>query len=213
MCIPLFFKKILKINLPVIIEISIVVFVFCAEILGEINNFYGNVPLWDTMLHTANGFLFAAVGFGSIDMINTNSKRIQMNPLFVSAVAFCFSMTIGILWEFFEFGTDYLLRADMQKDYIISEISTVTLDPEQNNNAVIIRDIAYTNLYDSNDQIIATIDGGYLDIGIRDTMKDLAVNLVGAFTFSAFGYFYCKNRNRYKFVEYFSLTRSEHNNQ
>ena len=34
--------------------------------------------------------------------------------------------------------------------------------------------------------------GGYLDIGLLDTMNDLFVNFIGAVVFSVIGYFYVK---------------------
>ena len=48
--------------------------------------------------------------------------------------------------------------------------------------------------------------GGYLDIGLHDTMKDLFVNLIGAAVFSAVGFFYVKNRGRGRFARRFIPT-------
>ena len=99
--IPTIIEEKFKITLPTVLETIIYLFIFSAEILGEINNFYGNIPYWDTILHTINGFLCAAIGFSLIDILN-NSERfhIKLSPVFVGLVAFCFSMTIGVLWEF-----------------------------------------------------------------------------------------------------------------
>lgn len=176
-------------------------FIFSAEILGEINNFYGNIPYWDTILHTINGFLAAGVGFSLVDILNKSSKNIKLSPLYVAIVAFCFSMTIGVLWEFFEYGMDRYLRLDTQKDRIVNVISTVKLDPNNDNKAVIIDNIKETHIITDDDEIV--IEGGYLDIGINDTMKDLMVNFIGAVCFSAIGYLYIKNRDKYKFATNF----------
>lgn len=192
-----------KITLPSVLETIIYLFIFAAEILGEIYNFYGNIPNWDLMLHTINGFLCAAVGFSLIDLLNENSKKIKLSPIYVTLVAFCFSMTVGICWEFFEYTVDKVLLYDMQKDTIISTMSTVKLDEEKSNKSVVVKDIKKTILYDENGKEIAVIDGGYLDIGLNDTMEDLFVNLLGAVTFSMIGYFYIKNRDKYKFAEHF----------
>ena len=159
------------------------------------------------MLHTLNGFLAAGIGFSLVDLLNENSKSISLSPFFVAIVAFCFSMTIGVLWEFFEYSADRYLKYDMQKDYIINTISTVTLDPEENNNAIRINGIDHTILYDENGDELATIEGGYLDIGIIDTMKDLFVNFVGAVAFSIIGFLYVKNREKYKFATNFIPVR------
>ena len=159
------------------------------------------------MLHTLNGFLAAGIGFSLVDLLNENSKSISLSPFFVAIVAFCFSMTIGVLWEFFEYSADRYFKYDMQKDYIINTISTVTLDPEENNNAIRINGIDHTILYDENGDELATIEGGYLDIGIIDTMKDLFVNFIGAVAFSIIGFLYVKNREKYKFATNFIPVR------
>lgn len=204
--IPFFVENKFKITIPSTLEIIVLCFIFSAEILGEINNFYVRIPHFDTILHTINGFLCAGVGFALIDLLNENSKQIQLSPIFVSIVAFCFSMTIGILWEFFEFGCDQFINTDMQKDRIVSKIITVNLDEEKNNKPIKVEDINKVILYDEDDKILASFNG-YLDIGIIDTMKDLLVNLIGATCFSIFGYLYILNRNKYKFVNHFIPTR------
>ncbi|MCD8018939.1 MAG: hypothetical protein LUF92_04950 [Clostridiales bacterium] len=116
------------------LETVIVIFIFSAEILGEINAFYVKIPVWDSILHTTNGFLMAAIGFALIDIFNRSEKfSIKMSPYFVAFVAFCFSMTVGVLWEFFEFGMDWFFGTDMQKDWIVSAIHSVKLNPNGEN--------------------------------------------------------------------------------
>lgn len=200
---PIFIQNKLEITLPNTLEIIIYLFIFSAEILGEINNFYGRIPYWDTLLHTLNGFLATAVGFSLIDLLNNNSKKFNLSPVYLCLVAFCFSMTIGVLWEFFEYGADKFFLLDMQKDEIVTTISTVTLDPKQNNNTIIIKDIDKTILYNQEGQEIGTINNGYLDIGINDTMKDLFVNFIGAVVFCFFGYFYLQHNKKHKFITNF----------
>ncbi len=200
--VPAFLERNLKIELPGVLEIIILLFVFAAEILGEINAYYVKVPLWDTMLHTVNGFLCAAVGFALIDILNRNEKfKFELSPLYVAIVAFCFSMTIGVLWEFFEFGVDNVLNMDMQKDVVVNHITSVTLDPLQANNTVTISDI---NEVVINGEALGV--GGYLDIGLYDTMKDLLVNFIGALVFSIIGFFYIKNRGKGKIAKNFIPT-------
>ena len=196
----------LKITLPTVLESIIYLFIFSAEILGEINNFYGIIPHWDTLLHTLNGFLAAGVGFSLIDLLNKNSKNINLSPIYVAIVAFCFSMTIGVLWEFFVYSADTYFKFDMQKDRIISRISTVELDPEKSNNPIVIDNIESTQINAKDG--ITIIEGGYLDIGINDTMKDLFVNFIGAICFSFIGYLYIKNREKYKFASNFIPTKN-----
>ena len=182
----------MKIELPTTLEIIILVFVFAAEILGEIREFYIVFPFWDTVLHALNGFLAAAIGFSMVDLLNRSERMVfKLSPLFTAIVAFCFSMTIGVIWEFFEFGMDQILGFDMQKDTILHTIRSVMLDPAGGNNVAQIGNI--TNVVVNGKDLGL---GGYLDIGLIDTMKDLMVNFVGAVIFSIIGYFYVKNRGK-----------------
>lgn len=200
---PLFIQNKYEITLPDSLEISIYLFIFSAEILGEINNFYGIIPHWDTCLHTINGFLATAVGFSLVDLLNKNSKDINLSPFYLCLVAFCFSMTIGILWEFFEYGGDKLMKFDMQKDTIITNVSSVYLNPDNENKPVVVDNIGKTEIFDKDGKLLYVIDGGYLDIGLNDTMKDLFVNFIGALVFSFFAYIGLKNNKRSSVVKNF----------
>lgn len=189
----------LKIELPTALEITILVFIFAAEILGEIQSYYIKFPFWDTVLHTINGFLMAAIGFALVDILNRSKKfSIQLSPVFLAIVAFCFSMTIGVIWEFFEYGMDQFFGLDMQKDTVIQGFSSVLLDPTKSNIPVPVQDITEV-LVNGRDLGL----GGYPDIGLIDTMNDLFVNFVGAVLFSIIGYFYVKSRGKGKFARRF----------
>ena len=200
---PLFIQNKYEITLPDSLEISIYLFIFSAEILGEINNFYGIIPHWDTCLHTINGFLATAVGFSLVDLLNKNSKDINLSPFYLCLVAFCFSMTIGILWEFFEYGGDKLMKFDMQKDTLITNISSVYLNLDNENKPVVVDNIGKTEIFDKDGKLLYVIDGGYLDIGLNDTMKDLFVNFIGALVFSFFAYIGLKNNKSSSVVKNF----------
>ena len=199
MVLPSIVARRLKVVLPSTLEIIILLFIFAAEILGEINSFYVRVPNWDTMLHTINGFLCAAIGFCLVDMLNRNDRfSFKLSPLYLALVAFCFSMTVGVLWEFLEFAGDRLLGLDAQKDTVVHAIHSVNLDPTRTNTVVHIRDIADTIIVHSDGTQEALGLGGYLDLGIIDTMKDLFVNFIGAVVFSTIGYFYVKRKGKGK---------------
>ena len=200
--IPTIVSEKFKIGIPSLLEAIIYLFIFSTTILGEINNFYGLIPFWDTILHTLNGFICAGIGFSLVDLLNQNSKKIHLSPMYVVLVAFCFSMTVGVLWEFCEFTADSLLKTDMQKDRIVQSISTVKLNPNGENHPVKIKDIEKTQIY-SKDGNVTTIENGYLDIGIGDTMKDLFVNFIGAIVFCTIGFLYIKNREKYQFARNF----------
>jgi len=193
---PSFIQVNFKIELPTGLEIVILLFIFAAEILGEISEYYVRYPGWDTVLHTVNGFLMAAIGFSLVDVLNRHKHiKFELSPAFMAVVAFCFSMTIGVIWEFFECGMDMLFGFDMQKDTIIQSIGSVMLDPTGGNKVVRIDGIESVII---NGQDLGL--GGYLDIGLLDTMKDLFVNFIGAAVFSVIGYFYVKNRGQGRFA-------------
>lgn len=208
--IPTIVSEKFKIGIPSLLEAIIYLFIYATAILGEINNFYGIIPFWDTILHTLNGFICAGIGFSLVDLLNQNSKSIKLSPMYIAIVAFCFSMTIGILWEFFEFSADNILKTDMQKDRIIQNISTVELNPNGENSPVKIKNITKTEVY-LKDGTVAVIENGYLDIGLIDTMKDLFVNFIGAVAFSIIGFLYVKNRNKYKFAQSFIPVKYRNN--
>ena len=202
--VPTFVERKIHVDLPDTLEIIIMLFIFAAEILGEIQAYYITFPYWDTMLHTINGFLCAAIGFALVDILNRSERfSIQLSPIFLAITAFCFSMTIGVLWEFFECLMDQLFLLDMQKDTVVHTISSVMLDPAGGNHPTAIHDIT--------DVIVVTADGaqrslglgGYLDVGILDTMKDLFVNFIGAVVFSIIGFFYVKSRGKGRFARRF----------
>ncbi|MBR5460483.1 MAG: hypothetical protein IKV53_06405 [Clostridia bacterium] len=187
--LPSLLAKRFKIELPSALESIIFIFIFSAEILGELNSAYITIPHFDTALHTVNGFICAAFGFALVDMLNRGGQKISLSPLYLCIVAFCFSMTIGVLWEFFEFFMDTVFARDMQKDTVISVIRSVKLHPEGKNIPVTLDGITSVTV---NGRELGL--GGYLDIGLYDTMKDLLVNFVGAVVFCFIGYFSLKGR-------------------
>lgn len=207
--LPFFIQQNFGIQLPTTLEIIILLFIFAAEILGELEGYFITYPNWDTMLHTTTGFLCAATGFALIDILNRNSRiKFQLSPIYVALAAFCFSMTVGVLWEFFEFGMDRLFHLDMQKDTVVQSITSVMLDPTNSNTPITIDGI-HSVAVNGNDLGF----DGYLDIGLYDTMEDLFVNFIGAVTFSVIGYFYIKHRGKGKLARAFIPTLSEQEEQ
>ena len=203
--VPSFVQLTFKVELPIFLEILILVFIYAAEILGEIDNYYFSIPYWDTILHTINGFVCAAVGFSMVSLLN-KSEKIQffVSPLFLAIVSFTFSMTIGVLWEFFEFSMDQLFAMDTQKDTLITSIHSAGVDeilpPFEEND---IHEVTV------NGKVIS--DQGYIDIGLIDTMEDLFVNFVGATIFSLFSYFYARNKERFTFLQNFIPKKKDRN--
>lgn len=187
--VPALLERSLRIDIPSVMEIMILLFIFGAEILGELQNYYQQYPHWDTMLHTTNGFLCAAFGFSMVDILTRNKQeKFRLSPLYVTLVAFCFSMTVGVLWEFFEYGMDVLFLTDMQKDTVIGQFATVT---GAETGVTLWQDITQVTI---NGQDLGV--AGYLDIGLHDTMADLMVNFLGAVAFSLIGYGYLRRRGK-----------------
>ena len=201
---PSVMKRKLDVELPNTLEIIILLFIYAAEILGEIGAYYVTFPYWDTVLHTLNGFLCAAIGFSLVDILNrSSSERFNLSPLYMAIAAFCFSMTVGVIWEFFECTMDQLFFLDMQKDTVVSAIGSIMLDAPGGNHPVMIKNITDVIIVQADGTQTALGLGGYLDIGLLDTMEDLFVNFIGALTFSIIGYFYVQSRGKNKFAKRF----------
>ena len=128
--VPAFIEDTFHIRIPPLFLGIIFCFIFAAEILGEVNHYYVKIPGWDTMLHTMNGFLCAAVGFSLVYLLNRGSKNVNLSPFYLTLVAFCFSMTIGVLWEFFEFAMDQIFYLDIgiidtMKDLLVNLVGAI----------------------------------------------------------------------------------------
>lgn len=202
--LPSTLERKLDLDLPNTLEIIILLFIYAAEILGEIGAYYVTFPYWDTVLHTLNGFLCAAIGFSLLDILNRhNDVRFHLSPLYLAIMSFCFSMTVGVIWEFFECTMDQLFFLDMQKDTVVSAIGSIMLDPTDGNTPIVLKNITDVIVVQADGTQTALGLGGYLDIGLLDTMEDLFVNFIGALTFSIIGYFYVRSRGKGKFAKRF----------
>ncbi|HEX3076321.1 MAG TPA: hypothetical protein VHQ24_05610 [Lachnospiraceae bacterium] len=182
MQVPWLLERIFKVEFTVIFKLIVQVFVLSSIILGEVEAFYIKLPFWDNMLHTINGFLCSAIGYMFIDYKYNHGEGKRIKPLHILMVAFCFSMTIGVLWEFYEFGMDNVMNRDMQKDTVIHTIKTMKVN-EKERSLTVLKDISKVTV----DGYDLEIDG-YLDIGLYDTMEDLFVNLIGAISFVIIGF-------------------------
>ncbi|MDZ4185674.1 MAG: hypothetical protein U1D97_11930 [Desulfuromonadales bacterium] len=113
---PSLFRRKLDVEIPVEFHLAAVLFVFASLYLGEIQSFYQRFWWWDIALHTTAGLLMGIVGFLLVYLLN-ESKRVElhMTPGFISLFAFLFAVTIGTVWEIFEFSMDQLFGLNMQK--------------------------------------------------------------------------------------------------
>ncbi len=102
-------EKRLKLQIPDTLEGVFLIFIIAALIFGEVAEFFIRVPWWDDMLHTVSGVLVAITSFSVIKTAVKNPNySLTLNPFFIALFVFCFSMTVAIVWELFEFMIDSL---------------------------------------------------------------------------------------------------------
>lgn len=187
MLVPSLVQASFRVDISEKLEIIIYLFIYAAEVLGEIHAFYEIFPFWDKILHIANGFIAAAIGYSLVKLFNNNKDMgVKMSPFFIFFVAFCFSMTVGIFWEFIECFVDFAFGSDTQKDTLVTYVNTIFTSPAGQNIVQKISGIQKTIIITNDSQVV--INNGYLDVGLYDTMQDLFVNLLGALVFSVGGY-------------------------
>lgn len=200
MVIPEFLTKKYKIEFPNTLETMIYLFIFSAEILGEIGEYYISISWWDNLLHLVSGFALGGVGIFLIDKLNNSPMHhLSLSPFFVVLVSICFSVTVLTFWEVFEYTSDVLVHTDMQKDTVVSSITSAIFNSNGKKNLV---------TYDVNSLIISgkgfkLLYGGYVDIGLHDTMFDLIIGIIGASCYSFCAYFYLKRKDKKGFASNF----------
>lgn len=114
--LPSLLEKQFKFELPTALYLMYILFLYCAITLGEVRDYYYHVPHWDTILHTMSSVMAGVFGFTVVAMLNRNENTaISLSPFFVALFAFCFAVTLGILWEIYEYSFDGLLGLNMQK--------------------------------------------------------------------------------------------------
>lgn len=156
--------------IPPLLQTLLSVFIVMSLVLGSVYLFYVRIPVWDTILHALKGVWATLVGL-SIPRLFRVSHR---SALFAAIVAVCFTVTLGVLWEFGEFALDTVLHTDTQKDWVVTSLYSAKLDPTMCNIPV---HIAVDTVAVNGKQLPVN---GYLDIGLIDTMKDLLASFVTA---------------------------------
>lgn len=114
--LPSWLERRFRILIPSKMVVLYVLFLYGAIYLGEVRNFYYLIPHWDTILHTFSGVMLGALGFSVVNLLNkTDRVPLSLSPAFVALFALCFAMSVGVLWEVYEFCADGLLGTNMQK--------------------------------------------------------------------------------------------------
>lgn len=130
---PSFAEKKIKIEVPDFMENIFLVFIIAALLFGEIAEFFVHISWWDDLLHTTSGLLITIVGFSIINAaVKDPNKPISISPLFTSLFVFCFSMTVEIVWELFEYSVDSLITTSN----MLRTRDSITLIPFEGLNAV-----------------------------------------------------------------------------
>ena len=188
--VPTLVERVLVVHIPCTLRVIAYAFVFAAGMLGEIGGFYEHLFFWDDLLHALSGFMFAAFGFCLVGLAERGrEKNAEYAPILVVLMAFCFSMSVGVFWELFEYAADAVLGLDMQKDTLLRSLHTVSLS-NPGEGTVHLRGVAETVIRMENGAEVVL--DGYLDVGLADTMADLFLNAVGAFVFCAIGFCYLR---------------------
>lgn len=138
--------------------------------LGHCWYWYYTLPGWDKVLHISGGVMFAIIGAFLFDRIAKGKQAPAVNALF----ALCFSIAIAAIWEFIEFGADQLLGMDMQNDTVITHITSYLLGDM----------LGHTHSIENIQSVAINGEalniGGYLDVGLVDSMLDMLLESVGA---------------------------------
>lgn len=101
-------------KLPVPLEMGLVAFAFGALFLGEVADFYERFHWWDMVLHASSGVLFSLVGVPLAYCLERTHGRAELTPRLAYLFAPMFAMSIGTLWEIFEFGLQQLSGLPIQ---------------------------------------------------------------------------------------------------
>ena len=112
--LPFFVEKQFKVYVPTFFTLIISAFIYATIILGQIENYYQKFWWWDVMLHSGSGVAFGLIGLVVI-LIFFRQGKIAANPFFLCLFAFCFALSVGLLWEVFEFSGDEIFHTNMQQ--------------------------------------------------------------------------------------------------
>lgn len=185
----------LKLDVPDSLSIVYVVMLFSANILGELVELYILLPVWDSLLHFISGFFIALLGCSLYELMTGETPK----PLPAALFAFMSAIVFSVLWEYFEYFMDSVFHTDMQKDRLLSSVSSILLNPDGINVSV---------TREAGSVIVnGEVWPGYIDIGLHDTMNDMLIASLGALIASVFCFFNEKNSRLFRFIRVFFIRR------
>jgi hypothetical protein len=125
--LPALIEHRLSVHLPVEFTLMTSLFLYASFGLGEVRGFYGRFWWWDILLHGISALVMGLIGFLLV-YIFYSTHRIRMTPLYVALIAFGFAVTVGTLWEIFEFTMDWLWGTNMQKSGLVDTMTDLMMD-------------------------------------------------------------------------------------
>lgn len=153
------------------------IFLLLGSTLGSGYDLYTTVPVWDNILHAFSGFFFGCLGY-SLFMSLMGEPRKGKQAFAAVLFGFCFCMMIALIWEMFEYLGYEVTGADMEEDTVVRSFHSYFLSGTHVE-AMDVEGIVRTVIHLANGQTV-TIEGGYLDIGLFDTLNDMALCLGGS---------------------------------
>jgi hypothetical protein len=116
-----------RLHLPNSFLAAIAAFVLATIYLGEMHDFYNRLWWWDLVLHGSSAMGFGILGFLLIFML-FEGDRYAAPPWAIGVLSFCVAMTVGALWEVFEYGMDQLFGLNMQKSGLDDTMSDIMVN-------------------------------------------------------------------------------------
>ena len=163
-------------------KVLVFILAVTASMAGHVYKFYHFVPMYDKILHCYFGFLFAPFGF-IIPIIADRSTDKKTNTAMCVLMAFTSVVTVSVIWELIEFGCDTIFHMDLQRDYVINRITSYDLFGDSTGKMHYVENIVKTVIYSADGKSVVH-NGGYLDVGLYDSMLDLLVAVIGSGLFS-----------------------------
>lgn len=125
--VPAIFERQLSVHLPIEFTLLTTVFLYASFALGEVSDFYSRFWWWDLMLHSLSSLTIGIMGFLAIYVFHM-TNRVQIAPIYIASMTFCLTVTMGTLWELFEFSMDWFFQLTMQKSGLIDTMTDLMVN-------------------------------------------------------------------------------------
>lgn len=170
-------EEALRVRTP-LLGYALILFLIFGSLLGSCYNFYFRISHWDTLLHVLSGIAFACIGYAICKLLFSKMQSINTFPYLFFGILF--SLSVALLWELFEAGATALLSVDMQEDTLLHSIKSFYLSGTHDY-PIHLQGITETVIRYGEGQVLRI--EGYLDLGLADTLADMAVCLLGNLAF------------------------------